>query len=410
MGLPLVVIQPAIPHMGCSVPPNVEPVPSRDRTAGRRPAAPSPNRPRDTMNVLALAPSPIEAASTRYRLLQLVNPLRDRGIRLTVYPFIDSKSFASMYHRSEWRKTVIGLARASIRRLADISEARHADVLLVQREAAIFGPPFFEWLAVRIGHCPFILDLDDPTYISYVSPTYNHLGRWLKWPGKTRRLIRWADLVTCGNQTIADYVSSRGTPARVIPTVVDPDRFTPRPERSCDDDLPVLGWVGSHSTYPFLDALKPVLQQLAKTHPFRLKVVGSGEPGIELPGVEVENVPWTLEREVEDFQSLDIGLYPIISDDWSIGKSGFKSIQYMAVGIPFVASPVGAAAEIGERGVTHFSATSNDEWLQALGQLVSDPDLRRRMGEAGRRHVLTHYTLPHAADAFSEVLREAAGR
>ena len=91
----------------------------------------------------------------------------------------------------------------------------------------IFGPPLIEWLAKKVGHCPLVLDLDDATYISYSSPTYGRLGKVLKWPGKTDRLIRWASVVTCGNRTIAEYVRSQGTDAVVIPTVVDTDRFRP---------------------------------------------------------------------------------------------------------------------------------------------------------------------------------------
>ena len=150
----------------------------------------------------------------------------------------------------------------------------------------------------------------DATYVSYTSPTYGRLGSAVKWFGKTDDLIRWAEVVTCGNRRIAEYVESKGTRAVVIPTVVDTAIFCPRPDSNHQEPL-TLGWIGTHSTYPFLESLFPVLEQLARAHRFRLKVVGSGRLDVRVPGVEVENLDWSLRREVEDFQSFDVGLYPI---------------------------------------------------------------------------------------------------
>ena len=140
--------------------------------------------------------------------------------------------------------------------------------------------------------------------------------------------------------------------------------------------MPVIGWIGTHSTYPYLESIFPALQDLARSHRFLLKIIGSGRDRIRVPGVSVQTLDWSLEREVEDFQSFDIGLYPIIDDGWSAAKSGFKAIQYMAVGIPYVVTPLGASAEIGEPGVTHFCASSRDEWCEALSRLLRDGELR----------------------------------
>ena len=361
------------------------------------------------MKVLALASYPIEMAATRYRLAQFVEPLRERGIELTIRPFLDSELTASLYKRSEWPRTTIGLLRSAVRRIADVSKASRADVLLVQREAMIFGPPVVEWLATRVGRCPMVLDLDDAIYVRYLSPTYGRLGSALKWFSKTDDLIGWARVVTCGNRTIAEYVSAKGARASVIPTVVDTEKFRPAAGQA-EREVPVLGWVGTHSTYPYLASIFPALQRLARDFRFRLKVVGAGQDLIELPGVEVESLAWKLEREIADFQSFDIGLYPIVEDEWSAGKSGFKSIQYMAVGIPFVVTPVGACAEIGEPEVTHLAARSDDEWYGALKRLLSNAGLRKGMGEAGREHALQYYTVAAQADKLAEALRTAAGK
>ncbi|MDQ5846693.1 MAG: glycosyltransferase family 4 protein [Acidobacteriota bacterium] len=356
-----------------------------------------------------MASYPIEAAATRYRLEQFVRPLADRGITLTIRPFLDSHLFAKLYQRQAVTRTVMALIRSALLRLRDVLLLTQPQVVLVQREAMLFGPPLFEWLVVRVFKRPMVLDLDDATYVPYTSPTYGTLGKALKWFSKTDDLIRWASVVTCGNRAIAEYAESKGATTRIIPTVVDTEIF--RPLQRPPHDLLILGWIGTHSTFPYLEAIFPVLQDLARTHRFKLKIVGAGREVVSIPGVEIENLEWKLGREVEDFQSFDIGLYPIdpklYAEKWATGKSGFKAIQYMAVGTPFVAAPVGALTEIGEAGVTHFNAVTNDEWRESLKLLISDAELRKQMGTSGRRHVVQHYSLSDQADKLAEALRYA---
>jgi glycosyltransferase involved in cell wall biosynthesis len=366
------------------------------------------------MKVLGLASYPIEAAATRYRLAQFVGPLADRGITLTIRPFLDSRVFETLYQRGGVPNKAITLAKSALRRLKDVFLLNQAEVVLVQREAMIFGPPLIEWLAVRVFKRPMVLDLDDATYVSYTSPTYGRLGKTLKWFSKTDDLIRWASVVTCGNRAIAEYAESKGATTRIIPTVVDTEVFRPVTKTTrAPGALLVLGWIGTHSTFPYLETIVPVLQSLASTHHFKLKIVGAGKDAVVIPSVEVENLEWKLDREVADFQSFDIGLYPIdptlYAEKWAAGKSGFKAIQYMAVGIPYVASPVGAMQDIGEPGVTHFHAKTHDEWREALTLLLSDHKLRDAMGAAGRSHVVQHYSLPEQAEKLAQAINEAAG-
>ena len=363
------------------------------------------------MKVLALASYPVDAAATRYRLQQFVGPLADRDIELTIHPFLDSELFKHLYRRKSFPRTALGLVKSAFLRFGDVISAQKADVILIQREAMMFGPPVIEWLTTRAMKRPMVLDLDDATYVSYTSPTYGGLGKALKWFSKTDDLIKWAAIVTCGNSSIAQYVSSKGARARLVPTVVDTDVFTPAPRLATGGPV-VLGWIGTHSTYPYLESIFPALRALAGKYPFRLRVVGAGKSDVSIPGVEVENLPWSLAREVEDFQSIDIGLYPIdaslYSGKWAFGKSGFKAIQYMAVGVPYVATPVGGSAEIGEPGRTHMVARTDDEWQSALAGLITNAERRSEMGSAGRRHVIEHYGLEDQADKLADALREAA--
>jgi O-antigen/teichoic acid export membrane protein/glycosyltransferase involved in cell wall biosynthesis len=357
------------------------------------------------IRVLALASYPVEAAASRYRIVQFIAPLAARSIDVRFLPFLTPSQFAALY---EPRRFLWRLPRVALRllgRLAALRHAARADVVFVQREAALFGPPLTEWIAARILRRPLILDLDDATYVPSTSPVYGRLATWLKGTGKTDRLIRWARVVTCGNPTIAAHVRSRGAEAVLVPTVVDSAVF--HPDRR-GNETPCIGWIGTHSTYPFLERLLPVFARLARDVPFRLTIVGSGRRDIQVPGVEVDMRPWQLTREAEDFRSLDIGVYPMPEEPWTAGKSGLKAVQYMMSGVASVISPVGVCETLGIPGETHLTAVDSTEWVEALRRLITDADVRRRIGRAARAFAERHYSLEPQADALASVIRATA--
>jgi glycosyltransferase involved in cell wall biosynthesis len=357
----------------------------------------------NTLRVLALTGYPVESASTRFRLVQLLPRLSAAGIEVSVRPFVDSATWRTLYDRTAVTRTAVGLLKGGAGRVADLMGARHFDVLLVLREAMLAGPPVVEYLARALGRFPMVLDLDDPTWIGYDSPTYGRLARLLKWPGKTLTLIDKADVVTCGSNHVARFVASRGQAAAVIPAVVDTDLFRPRPP--CSSDPPLVGWVGTHSSFPYLRAIVPALEAVARTRPFRLLVVGAGSSRLSVAGVEVQHRAWDLRREPYDFASLDVGLYPLPHDEWAEGKSALKSVQYLACGVSFVASPVGAAAEVGVAGTTHLLADTTGAWTAALASLLDDSAARTKMGQEGRSYALHHHSTEVGARLLGDVLR-----
>jgi glycosyltransferase involved in cell wall biosynthesis len=298
-----------------------------------------------------------------------------------------------------------GLAR----RIRDVARCGSFDALLVQREAMLFGPEIFEWLISELRGLPLILDLDDATYIPYESPTFGKVGSLLKAFGKTDRLMARACTVICGNRFIAEYVTARGGRAVIIPTVVDETVFKPI---EAGNSIPIIGWIGTHSTFPMLESLFPVLARVAQRHEFILRVVGSGRRDVEVEGVKVENLKWNLREEPRQFASMDIGLYPILvspsaSSEWINGKSGFKAIEYMASGVPFIMSPVGICKELGEAGKTHMNATDTESWYTSLVQLLESAYMRRSMGVAGRMHFLKNFTVSQWSHVMAKTISES---
>jgi glycosyltransferase involved in cell wall biosynthesis len=349
------------------------------------------------VRVLALASYPVETASSRYRITQFIEPLARRGIDVTFSPFLDAALFADLYTPGRLLRSSPRLLAATLRRFAAIVRATRADVVFVQREAMLFGAPFIEWAIARVLRRPMILDLDDATWLPFHSPVYGRLAALLKGTGKTERLIRWSRTVTCGNPNIAADVLARGAEAVLVPSAVDPRVFHPR---ETTHEVPVIGWIGTHTTYPFLERLMPLFDQLAGEHRFELKIIGSGRE-------DVDAQPWSMATEAEDFRSFDIGVYPLINDDWNARKSALKAVQYMASGVPFVMSPVGVCATMGVPDETHFLAANDEEWVTALRRLLTDEALRRSMGQAGRAFAEEHHSLERAADSLAAVFMRA---
>lgn len=359
------------------------------------------------VRILGLATYPHSAAATRYRVLQYVPHLARHGIELDVRPFLSEKTFAGLYDRSRVVRTAGGIVAGLFRRLRDVVSLSSYDALFLQREAALIGPPVTEWLAHR--RLPVVLDLDDSTYVRRESGVFGPIASALKPAGKTDQLIEWADHVVCGSPAIAAYVGARGKPTTLQPTLVDPQVFVPA-ERDSDASVVTIGWIGSHSTFAYLEPLLPVLRRLALSHRFRVRLVGAGAAARGLAELDAELVPWTLENEVRDLQSFDIGLYPIEDDQWGASKSGFKAIEYLTCGVPYVASPVGIVRELGVPGQTHFEARTAEEWEGALARLLTDAKLRKSMGARAREYALEHFSLERTAATLANVFSDVIAR
>jgi glycosyltransferase involved in cell wall biosynthesis len=352
--------------------------------------------------LLVLTPNPIAAASTRSRLAQFFPQLRAAGIEPVLRPFLDDVSFGVLYRRGALVRKLRAAGAALAGRAADLVRAVGADAVLIHREAALVGPPVVEWLLARIERCPIVFDLDDAIWVPYASPTYGaRLSRLLKSPDKIHFTLAAARHIIAGNPYIADYARGYNRRVDVIPTVIDTEQFHPAP---AERKVPVLGWIGTHSSLQYLRAIVPALTRLAARRAFVLRVVGGT---LDAPGLPVENVPWSLTREVADFQGLDVGLYPLVEDAWSVGKSGFKAVQYMACGVPVVASPVGVTRDMIRDGVNGFLASDDATWVARLEALLDDAALRRRLGEAGRADAVERWSVAAHAPHFVALVTAA---
>ena len=243
-----------------------------------------------------------------------------------------------------------------------------------------------------------LFDIDDAVMF-HAHP----VGLFSRWRTNRRfeATARILDHVVAGNEYLADMFRQRGRSVTVLPTCVDPARYKVK-EHVKTPDAVALVWIGSRSTLPYLAELLPAIRAAAQRVP--LKLITIADQTIENPGLPIEHVNWSVDNEAAALARGDIGLAPTPDDRWTRGKCGFKIIQYMAAGLPVIASPVGANAEIVRVNETGLLATTPADWTDAITTLAADLTLRRQMGRAGRQRVEQEYALTRAADLWASVL------
>jgi glycosyltransferase involved in cell wall biosynthesis len=352
------------------------------------------------MRVLALVPSIYDTSpGQRYRIEQWEPLLLQRNVEITYEPFECEKLHSLLYKPGSMGRKLSLVARGLLRRLSLMSSIKNYDVVYIFREAALFGPPLFEAWIHHLG-VPIVFDFDDAIFVSYRSPSNGYLS-YLKFAGKTKAICRMASHVMVGNSYLEEYARRVNDQVTIVPTTIDTEKYTVSAKRVSNP--PVIGWTGSYSTVQHLDTLRGALRRLAKKEPFHLRVIGT--PTYQLDGVEVDAMPWRSESELEDLRAVDIGVMPLPDDAWSKGKCGLKALQFMALGIPTICSPVGVNTEIIQDGENGFIAALEDEWIEKLGRLLRSADLRERLGRAGRATVESKYSANTQASRAYQVLK-----
>ena len=336
----------------------------------------------------------------RYRLEQWEPLLRERGVEITWAPFEDEELHSVVYKPGQMGKKLQLVTRNLARRLSTIGKARNYDLVYILREAALLGPPIFERLLYQ-QRVPFVFDFDDAIFVSYRSPSNGYLS-YLKFASKTKTICRLASHVMVGNPYLADYAHQVNENVTVIPTTIDTEKYRVPPPK--DDSGPItIGWTGSYSTVQHLDTLRGALKKLAETEKFRLRVIGT--PSYELSPIDVEAMQWRATTELEDLCAIDIGVMPLPDDNWSKGKCGLKALQFMALGIPTICSPVGVNTDIIQDNENGFLAGTEAEWVEKLTALLRSAELRRRLGDAGRATVEQKYSAAIQAPRVYEIFK-----
>ena len=319
-----------------------------------------------------------EVASSRYRVLQYVPALQEAGFDVTVTPFPRKLGEQQRVY----------------------SDAGEYDLVFIHRKRLSKY-----WIRkLRATAKKIVYDFDDAVMYRDTLSIENQESERRK--RRFERTCRVADLVIAGSGYLASFARPLNANTAVLPTVVDLSRYAPRSWNDKPEKI-TLGWIGDTGSFAYLESQRPLFEAVGQAIPrLQFKIVSSRFPRFDhLPVIARR---WSADGEVADLQSFDIGIMPIQDDPWSKGKCGLKLLQYMAAGVPAVASPVGANLEILADGVQGFYAAGQKEWIERIGRLAGDARLREKMGKAAFQRVKEAYALQVAAPKFVELLRKTA--
>lgn len=355
------------------------------------------------MKILVLSRYGTAAASTRQRFTQYFPYLADHGIKAELAPLVDDAWVANIGSNNRSKLDLVG---AYARRFRDVVRSGDYDLLWIGYETFPYLPGFFERLPAILDR-PYIVDYDDAIFHNYDHHPRRVvralLGR------KLQGLLSRADAVTCGNAYLEAYAARFCESTLLLPTVVDCTLYRPAPTaQSTALGAPVVGWIGSPTTWVNVEPLLDVVRDISREHGAEIHVIGAGARAEGLSGIRT--IAWQEAREIAEVQTMDIGIMPLIDRPFQRGKCGYKLIQYMACGLPVVASPVGVNGDIVENGVTGFLAEAPEQWAVALDRLLGDPALRRQMGTAGRTRAVRDYSLEAHRDRLRDLLVRVASR
>jgi len=316
---------------------------------------------------------------------------------------MDMELWNIVYRKGNYTSKVFGTICGYLRRIVDIFSLNRFDIVYVFQWVTPIGSSFFERIA-RTRSKRLVYDIEDNVWMNKGSDANPIIG-FLKGTEKTKYLIRHADYVISSSPFLNEYCKNinKNATGTFISSSVDTSRFVPANLYSNTNKI-TIGWTGTFSSKIYLDLLRTVFLKLADRCEFKLRVIGNFD--YELPGIDLEVIQWEKETEVEDLQGIDIGVYPLNDDDWVLGKSGLKAIQYMAFGLPTVATNVGTTPTIIQHLQNGWLVKTEDEWIYALESLISNPSLRQKLGTAARETIIRNYSIQATQSKYLKILNE----
>lgn len=350
--------------------------------------------------ILIICPHPVGVApGQRLKYEQYFDYLEENGYEVKVSSFMTMRFWNIVYKKGYYLEkffwTIIGYCR----RLFDLFRLPFYDGIYIFLYVVPFGPPFFEYLFSKVNP-NFIYDIDDLVFLKPQSKA-NPLVAFLKSKNNSIYLMKSAKHVITCTPYLDKFVRQYNSITTDISSTINTDNYRPKKHYTLTKEKPILGWSGSFSTSKYLFLLKDVLLKLAKEFDFKLLVMG--DPSFNIEGLDVEAIAWKEEYEVVTISRFDIGLYPLPNEEWVMGKSGLKALQYMSLGIPTVATAIGTNFRIIEDGVSGFLVNSDDQWYEKIKQLLLSEPLRRKIGIESAKRVENNYSINANQDTYLQI-------
>ncbi|GGK57789.1 glycosyltransferase family 4 protein [Rufibacter glacialis] len=341
-------------------------------------------------NILFVVPYPShKAPSQRFRFEQYLDILNDAGYTYDTAPFLDASTWDILYKPGHTLPKVSGIVKGFLRRLILLFKIQKYKFIFIHREATPIGLPWFEWIVAKVLKKKIIYDFDDAIWMPNTSEA-NKIVAGLKWHHKVGQICQWAYKVSCGNTYLQTYARKFNSESFVIPTTIDTVGHHNRLKEQENEPV-VIGWTGTHSTMKYLETIVPVLKKLEEKYSFLFLVISNKEPVFQLKSLRY--LPWNKDSEIEDLLRMNIGVMPLVDDQWAKGKCAFKALQYMALGIPALVSPVGMNTEVVDHGINGFICDEPSQWYSALEELLVNSSRRIELGKEARMKIESTYAV-----------------
>ena len=350
--------------------------------------------------ILVICPNPVGyAPGQRLKYEQYFDIFKDAGYDITVSSFMTESFQKIVYKKGRLLQKVFWTLVGYGRRIRDLFRMKNYDIVYVFLWVCPFAPPVFEWTTRKLAR-KLIYDIDDLVFLTPPS-TANPLVHYLRSSRNHISLMKSADHVITCTPYLDSFVRKYNQKTTDISSTINTDLYRPKTDYRPAEKF-VIGWSGSHSTSKYLHLLDDVFKQLARETQFKLLVMG--DPDFKLEGVDVEAIAWKEEYEVETIGKFDIGVYPLPDEQWVLGKSGLKALQYMSLGIPTIATDIGTIKRIIRNNENGFLVTTPEEWKQALLQLINDKTMRERIGKEAVKTVENHYSINSTKGTYLSIL------
>lgn len=355
------------------------------------------------MKILFFALGNEEVASSRTRVYQYLPYFEKMGIEYKVIFYTAPWQFKRIINmrKEDFFLKLLGKLYNYLKATAFVILAAGYNILFIQR---VLLPIWIQKVILRLNP-NIIFDFDDAIYLcDKAKKERGVFWRKNKFLPRLEYIVKFSKYVLLENDYTKTYAQNFNKNILLITGPIDVRRYSPKQKDAFKKEV-VLGWIGSPTTAIYLESLYRVFEEISKRYAdLSLELIGVNKP-FNLNGVKMTTKAWSLDTEVSDLQNFDIGLMPLYDDEWSKGKGGYKLLQYMAMGIPAVASPVGINREIIKDGVNGFLADSQSEWIEKLSRLIEDSELRLKMGREGRKLAEELYSYEISAPQLVKALR-----
>jgi len=330
------------------------------------------------------------APSQRFRFEQYLSLLEQDGCEISFYPFFTDNAYRLIYQPGKFMLKSWGVFIAFFKRFLLMFQLKSYAIVFIHREASPVGPPVFEWIIARVLKKKIIYDFDDAIWLENTSQS-NKLISGIKKHSKVVSICRWSTVILCGNHYLMNFAKKYNNDVKYMPTTIDLKNGHNQLKQHKRKEKIVLGWTGTHSTIKYLYEIEDVLFELQKKYDVEVNIISNKEPVFKK--LNFNYIPWEKEKEIEDLLSFDIGIMPLLDNEWAKGKCGFKALQYMALGIPAVVSPVGVNVEIIRDGINGYIVNDDVDWLDKISRLIEIEGVRKEIGLEGHKTILSKYSV-----------------